>query len=502
VSGALAGLVPEVRGLLADAEHLVSGAPGADAIREAERRLTEPLVIALAGRVKAGKSTLLNALVGEEMAPTDAGECTRIVTWFREGPGYAVTIHPLDGPPRTASFSRTDGPLDIDTAGLQPEQIGHLDVRWPSRSLRDMTLIDTPGLASLSPALAERTRAFLAPEDEPGPADAVIYLMRNAHPDDVGFMEAFHDDDASRPNPVTTVAVLSRADEVGSCRPDAMASAERAADRYRSDPGIRRLCQAVVPVAGLVASSARSLRESEFAALASLATAPVEEVDASLVSADRFLGPPASGAVASAVGADDRRRLMRRFGMFGIRLSLELIRAGDATSSTRLSEELLARTGLDDLRRLLATRFAERADILKARTALLMLERILRRTDPEREHALWGRIERVRSGAHAFSELQLLADLRAQRVRFDPMATSEAERLLGGEGVSAHDRLGLPPDASAEDLLQATYAAIERWRARSQSPVVARDVAEAADAVVRSCEGVLATLQRPAGTGS
>ena len=37
------------------------------------------------GTLKAGKSTLLNALVGEELAPTDATECTRIVTWFHHG---------------------------------------------------------------------------------------------------------------------------------------------------------------------------------------------------------------------------------------------------------------------------------------------------------------------------------------------------------------------------------------------------------------------------------
>ena len=41
-----------------------------------DRRLREPLRLAIAGIVKAGKSTLLNAILGEQIAPTDAGECT------------------------------------------------------------------------------------------------------------------------------------------------------------------------------------------------------------------------------------------------------------------------------------------------------------------------------------------------------------------------------------------------------------------------------------------
>ncbi|MSX07522.1 MAG: Isoniazid-inducible protein iniC, partial [Actinobacteria bacterium] len=41
-------------------------------------RLDEPLRVALAGSLKAGKSTLLNSLVGQDIAPTDATECTKV----------------------------------------------------------------------------------------------------------------------------------------------------------------------------------------------------------------------------------------------------------------------------------------------------------------------------------------------------------------------------------------------------------------------------------------
>ena len=87
-----------------------------DRLRRVRDRLGEPLRVAIVGRVKAGKSTLLNALVGEELAPTDAGECTRVVTWYVDGPSYKATLHPREGSPRQAAFTR-EGRCDHDRAG-------------------------------------------------------------------------------------------------------------------------------------------------------------------------------------------------------------------------------------------------------------------------------------------------------------------------------------------------------------------------------------------------
>ena len=91
-------------------------------------RLDEPLRVAIAGKVKAGKSTLLNALVGEQVAPTDAGECTRVVTWYRgraDARGSCCT--PRDGPPSPLPVRRRDGALVIDLGGTPAERVDRLD---------------------------------------------------------------------------------------------------------------------------------------------------------------------------------------------------------------------------------------------------------------------------------------------------------------------------------------------------------------------------------------
>lgn len=79
-------LCAEVRGVLERAVHAYGDRPETrERLCGQLERLDGPLRIAIAGKVKTGKSTLLNALVGEQIAPTDAGECTRVVTWYRDG---------------------------------------------------------------------------------------------------------------------------------------------------------------------------------------------------------------------------------------------------------------------------------------------------------------------------------------------------------------------------------------------------------------------------------
>ena len=126
-------------------------------LRRVRDRLGEPLRVAIVGRVKAGKSTLLNTLVGEELAPTDAGECTRVVTWYVDGPStrrLSILVKARLGKPR--SHARA-APITISLGELSAESVERIVIEWPSSALRAMSLIDTPGLASISAELSAST---------------------------------------------------------------------------------------------------------------------------------------------------------------------------------------------------------------------------------------------------------------------------------------------------------------------------------------------------------
>ncbi|MCE3554320.1 dynamin family protein [Pseudonocardia sp. RS11V-5] len=485
------GVAGRVAALVQAAIGEYPGGPAEAELRAVADRLAAPLRVAIAGRVKAGKSTLLNALVGQQLAATDAGECTRIVTWYVDGLTYRVDLHPREGPPRQVPFGRVQGALDIRLEGVTATDVERLVVQWPAPALRTMSLIDTPGMGSTTAALGERTEALLTPEAElegaPAEVDAVVYLMRHVHGEDVRFLETFQDGSPDR-NPVNTVGVLARADEVGHARPEALEVAGRIATRYAADPRIRALCRTVVPVAGLLASAAAGLRESEYRMIEVLARAP--DLDRLLLTADRLLTAPTDVPLL----ADERAALLDRFGMFGLRLATRMVRDGEVSGARDLAAALAQASGLPLLQAVLADQFAARAEVLKARSALMALEALVRRYPPPAGSGLAREVERVRVEAHEFAEIALMDAVRSGAVPLSPDEASGAELLLGAAGTDARSRLGLAADAAPEQVRKAAADQHLRWQLRAEHPASSREIRQAARLLVRSCEGILGDL--------
>jgi hypothetical protein len=309
--------------------------------------------------------------------------------------------------------------------------------------------------------------------------DAVLHLTGPVRAEDRSALQG-------NPIPVNTIVVLARADELGGGRVDAMTSAKMIARRLRAEPELGQLCQDVVAVAGLLAVTGRTLTDAEFDALVALAALPREELDELLLSTDRFMNPALEDVVL-------RQGLLERLGLFGVRLCTTLVRRGYGDPS-RLAAELVQRSGLNDLRLSIRRHFTERAPVLKARSALVAVETVLRAEPRPDARGLHAEVERIQVTTQDFRELRLLAALQTGRIELPDEIAAEAEQLLGRSGTSPASRLGVDDDA---DLLHLAMAVIDRWQAYATNPVWRRAQTTAAKTVVRTCEGIINTLTRP-----
>lgn len=457
-------------------------------------RTTGPLRVAIAGRVKAGKSTLLNALVGERLAPTDARECTKIVTWYEYAQRYSVVAELVDGSSRELAFSRREGSLEVDLGGLHAHEVTRLRVGWPISALRSTVLIDTPGLASLDAENSTRTMDFLTAGERPSDADAVVYLMRHVHHDDIEFLDAFMDSTVSARSAMSAVGVLSRADEIGAGRLDAMESAARVARRYAADRDVRARCLTVVPVAGLLAETAQTLREGEMSLLRRLATEDGPTRERMLASVEFFCEKGVSELTAEA-----RRDLLDRLGLFGVRRALSVIGSGSVSDAAALSADLLDISGLGEAQRLFSEHFAPRASLMKAASALAILHDIARRLragDPDSASWLARQVEQVEAGSVEFARARAHA-----LVSTGVAAVGEPEHDLLDTLLSAPsdaEALGLPPGAPAPEVAERAIGEVARWRTRAADPLATPAAVEVYDVAARVCEGFHARSLQPA----
>lgn len=463
-----------------------------DELERIGRRLNQPMRIALAGTLKAGKSTLVNALVGDTIAPTDATEATRIVTWFRHGPTPKVTANHLRGRRSNVPIVRDPhhGGLTFDFAMLDPDDVIDLDVEWPAAELTDATIIDTPGTSSLSRDVSARTLRLLVPGDGVPRVDAVVFLLRTLNAADIALLKQIGELVGGSSGALGVIGVASRADEIGAGRIDAMMSAKDVAQRFTSEMERTGICQAVVPVSGLLALTARTLRQSEFVALEKLAGADPADLTKAMLSVDRFVREDP----ALPVDAATRSALLDRFGMFGLRISIAVLRAG-VTDSVALAEELLERSGLVALRDVIDQQFAQRSDLLKAHTALLSLQKIVRRDPVYATPHILADIEPLLADTHAFEELRLLSALRSRPTTLNEDEMASLRRVIGGSGTDVASRLGLQP-GDAMDGPRAAFAAAQRWRRRADHPLNDPFTARACRAAVRSAEAIVAEYAR------
>jgi GTP-binding protein EngB required for normal cell division len=149
-------------------------------VQELESRLVSARFhLAVLGQVKRGKSTLLNALIGEELLPSAIVPVTSVPTFLTWGPKRLIKVVFLDGHTKESCFENPEN-ASVFLAQYVTEShnsknhlgVARVEVEHPSPLLqKGVVLIDTPGIGSTFQHNTEVTLNFL-PQ-----CDAALFLV-------------------------------------------------------------------------------------------------------------------------------------------------------------------------------------------------------------------------------------------------------------------------------------------------------------------------------------
>ena len=138
------------------------------------------LNVLVSGEVKAGKSSLINSILGEEICTVNGGVCTNTNTLIRYGETEKITVYyasiddKSEPEPDIISRERISDYVSERKNKNNKKNVRLIVVETPNEHLKSgLVLIDTPGLGSLNPLHAATTFSM-------APMADVIILVANA----------------------------------------------------------------------------------------------------------------------------------------------------------------------------------------------------------------------------------------------------------------------------------------------------------------------------------
>lgn len=467
-------------------------------IEMAISQLSAPMRVAVAGYMKAGKSTLMNAILGKKIVLTGSLITTYTPTWFRYSDEESLEIVFEDG--RRVGGLRLDDLARwtaIESRGINPEidQVSYVILNYPNEMLKQIELIDTPGLFSPEEKDSERTIRLLGLGDisnanqlgqsQVSLADAIVYVFSsNFKVSDMCAVKAFTS------TPINAIAAFTKLEQSfwnplsHQISPlEAIAPIVR-----RNEETLKDELYCIIPVVAKMVEGFSVINDMEWSQLLSIADVPTDQLVKCLMSPKRFEETPFEGTTQAV-----RLRLYELLDRYGIYCVAQGIRG--AISRQDMPDYLYSMSGVDILVNRLRDHFGLRSFIIKTESAFSRIERQIQKIKYDSACCAAAKKmcvqleQELENGRNLrdYRELTLLRHFYEGKIRFpEGKDNEEFLRLLGEQGNGAARKLGLDSGAAVDEMYRRVITVHEHWGILANDPTLGRAECSAAQAVLDS----------------
>ena len=142
-----------------------------------KQNIQEPLKIVVLGEVKAGKSTLVNSLIGKKVSYTNVVEATAAILEIKYNNKDKVVINEISGNNiELMSLNELENLIDKNKNNQEFfGKINKISIETNIDRLKEITLVDTPGLNTVTNENARRTEDYIAN------ADVILWILNCHH---------------------------------------------------------------------------------------------------------------------------------------------------------------------------------------------------------------------------------------------------------------------------------------------------------------------------------
>lgn len=185
-------------------------------LAEVESGVIQPFNVAVFGRMKTGKSTLINALIGKTLAITGVEEATATINRLTYGSGdqlRSFTVHWKDDLQETFPLETLQRDWNGKDAAVleRVARTAYLELFSDAPILKDVHVIDTPGAGSAAAEHEDAARQFINGQE----ADALIYVFSPVGREtDEEALLSFRKGCLPGSSPYNSVAVLHKWDHI------------------------------------------------------------------------------------------------------------------------------------------------------------------------------------------------------------------------------------------------------------------------------------------------